>query len=352
MNVRLALSASLMAALFSGTSGAAGLDAQQALQQFNLVTLGNANMQSHVDGRSFIGGALTGNSVFAMHPADMPASSYAGLTVAGNASNLQVTAGGATILGNLDNAAVNNGPAVVAGNASNSNFNGTGGSYVGGTRTNVNANSGDLSAADAASAISVAQSTDFASVLNTLSDNLSTLASTGSFWSISGGRVTFHAVADSNGLAVFDISSADETLLGSAEFDFDMGGATTVIFNSDVTSASIHANFIGGGAQTIATRTIWNFYNATTLEFQSQFGGNVLATEAALTNDNNVEGGVFVSSLIQKGEIHEQQFSGHIPGFGAPVPEPSSLLMMLLGMVTLLVLRARRPQAVSKALSA
>jgi choice-of-anchor A domain-containing protein len=350
MNFRLALCASLLSAVLSGTSGAAGLDAQQALQQFNLVTLGNANMQSHVDGRSFIGGTLNGNSVFAMHPADMPASAYAGLTVAGNASNLQVTAGGATILGNLDNAAINNGPGVVVGNASNSNFNGTGGSWIGGTRTNVNANSGNLNAADAAAAIGVAQSTDFASVLNTLSDNLSALASTGSFWSISGGRVTFHAVADSNGLAVFDLSSADETLLGSAEFDFDMGGATTVIFNSDVTSASIHANFIGGSAQTIATRTIWNFYNATSLELQSQFGGNVLATEAALTNDNNVEGGVFVSSLIQKGEIHEQQFGGNISNVGAAIPEPPSLMLMLLGLAALVGFRARRSLALRRSI--
>ncbi|NDY92616.1 choice-of-anchor A family protein [Ideonella livida] len=321
----------------------APLGAQQVLREFNLVTLGQAQMASHVDGRSYIGGTLTGQgAVFAMHPQDMPASStgYAGLTVAGNASGLHVTADGATVLGHLSNANINNGPVVVGGNASNSNFNGSGGSYVYGSRSGVNANSGNLSLGSAQAATAVAQSTDFASVLHGLSDNLASLASTGSHWNVNGGKVTFHAVADAQGLAVFDLTAVDDSLLALSEFEFDLGSATTVIFNTDVSAAQINANFLGGSAQAIGSRTIWNFYNATSLNLGTQFGGAVLATEATLTHSNNIEGGVFVQSLVQYGEIHLQAFSGTVPTVSA-VPEPGTWALLLAGLAPVLR-RARR----------
>jgi hypothetical protein len=63
-------------------------DALQTLQQFNAVVLTNAKSDSHIDGRTCIGGSLTGNNspVFDMHPNDVPASNYAGLTVMGMAA--------------------------------------------------------------------------------------------------------------------------------------------------------------------------------------------------------------------------------------------------------------------------
>lgn len=334
-------------ALGLGSAGAlaAPLTAAQTLQQFNLITLGDANVYSHVDGRSYVGGNMAGSgAVFSMHPNDMPASSFAGLTVAGNASNLSVTAAGATVLGHLSGANINNGPAVVGGDASNSNFNGSGGSYVYGSKSGVNANSGGMSATDAAERISTAQSTNFASLLDSTSSSLRALSSTGSYWSITGSRVTFHAVANTNGVAVFDLSAYDDTLLGFSEFMFDYGSATTVIFNSDVSSATINANFLGGSAQTIGSKTLWNFYNATSLTLGTQFGGSVLATQATLTNHNNVEGGVFVNKLNQYGEIHLQPFSGTLPGPlpVSAVPEPEGWALMLAGGLAVLGVSRRR----------
>lgn len=333
-----------MGCLWAGAAAAATapLTATQTLQQFNLVTLGDASIQSHVDGRAWVAGRLQGSgAVFAMHPADMPASSYAGLTVLGDsASGLSVSSGGLTVLGNLDNATVNNGPAVVQGNASNSSFNGSGGSYVQGTKSGVNTNSGTLGAAAAQAALEVATSTDFASVLNGLSDDLSALASTGSHWDVSGNRVTFHAVADANGLAVFDLTAVDDTLLSLSEFMFDFGSASTVVMNADLSSATVNANFLtmagstGSIASQIGGKTIWNFYNATNLTLNTQFSGAVLATSALLTHGNNIEGGVYVQRIQQNGEIHLQPFSGIVPVASA-VPEPSALALMAAGLLAL-----------------
>ena len=144
---------------------AQSLDGQSILQQFNLVTLGDASIHSHVDGRSYVGGNLIGQgAVLAMHPADMPASPYTGLTVAGNASDFQVTAGGMTVVGNVSNGTVNNGPAVVGGNVQGASFNGTGGAYVFGSSSGVNRNSGSLSSTAAQSQLATASSTNFGQV--------------------------------------------------------------------------------------------------------------------------------------------------------------------------------------------
>lgn len=322
---------------------AAPLTAQQVFQQFNLVTLSSASTTSHVDGRAYIGGELKGqNAVFGMHPETMPASSYSALTVAGKTSGVQVTAGGLTALGDASNVIVNNGAAAVAGNASNANFNGSGGSYIGGTKSGVNANSGALGSAIANSMFSQAISTDFAAVLGAASQSLASLASTGSHWTVSGNRVTFHAVAGSDGVAVFNLSGFD-SLFSLAEFNFDLGNAATVIFNTDITTAKIKANFLGGSAQAIASRVVWNFYGASSLTLSAQFGGSVLATGATLSNLNNIEGGVYVNSLKQYGEIHQGALTGPLPDFPRnSVPEPTSLLLVLAALGAGSLLR-RRP---------
>ena len=338
----------LAALLVGAPSQATPLTSLQMLQQFNLVTLGNATINSHVDGRTYIGGNLSGNgAVFGMHPDTMPGSGYAALTVAGGvASGLQVTAGGATVLGSLSNSAINNGPTVVGGNASNSNFNGSGGSYVYGSKSGVNTNSGSLTKAKADAALATATSSNFASALTSTSQQLSHLASTGSWWTVSGGRVTFHAVAGADGIAVFDLTAVDSVLLAMSEFEFDLGSATAAILNSDIATASIKANFIGGGAQTYGSKLLWNFYDASVLNLNSQFGGSVLATSATLTNSNNIEGGVFVSQLVQNGEIHQQAYAGSLPSASPPstgvVPEPGSLPLVLSAGLALIAVARRR----------
>ncbi|WP_227470195.1 choice-of-anchor A family protein [Massilia sp. YMA4] len=330
------LSVALAAACAAGTTSAtaAPLTATQVLNQLNVVALNTIDSTSHVDGRTWAGGSVNGGD-YGQHLAQAPASAYAGLSVGGAASNLHVNGGGAVVNGSISNATINSGEAFVKGGASSTNFNGP--AYVAGPSAWNNYNGGHVTTPTAAmqSAGGAASSTNFKQVLTGLSTSLNGLAATGSTVAVSGNKAVFNAKAGANGVAVFDLETIDEGLFSLGEFEFHLNGASSVIFNTDVTSASINANFLGGAAPLIGGKAVWNFYNATSLTLGSQFGGAVLATGATLTNWQNVEGGVFVKNLVQRGEIHLQPFTGTI----SAVPEPAGVTLLLGGLA---VLAARR----------
>ena len=329
--LRHALTAAIVAA-FASPVLAAPLTANQVLNQLNVVALDTIDSTSHVDGRTWAGGSVTGGD-YGQHLGSAPASAYAGLTAQGSASNLHVNGGGAVIGGSLANATINSGASVVKGSASGTNFNGP--AYVAGASAWNNFNGGRVTDLTGAmqGANAAAGSTDFAQVLAGLSASLNGLADTGSTVAFNGNKAVFNAKADASGVAVFDLDAIDESLFRMGEFEFHLNGASTVIFNTDVKTASISANFLGGSAQAIGGKAIWNFYNATNLTLGSQFGGAVLATGATLTNWQNIEGGVFVQDLVQRGEIHLQPFTGNVPLL--PVPEPMTVWLLLGGLVVL-----------------
>jgi len=114
-------------------------------------------------------------------------------------------------------------------------------------------------------------------------------------------------------VAVFNLTAIDTTVFSQSQFQFNLNGATTIILNSDETTVNISANFLNGSAQGIGAKTIWNFYKATNVTINNQFGGSILAPLAAFTNNNNIEGSVFVKTITQRGEIHLQTFTGSVP---------------------------------------
>lgn len=348
------------------------LSAYEILQQFNLVVFGNASAQ-HVHGRAYIGGNVSGGEFVMDGVSSLPASSFAGLTVGGNATNTRVLSGGAYIGGNFSGS-VNSGSSYVAGNVSNTHFNdaayvggnasGTtfnqsaqvvgnvsnsnlnGPNYVGGTIAGSNRNGTALASLDAAP--TQASTATFESSLKSFSQSLSTLADTGSSVIIDGNKATFTAVAGDDGIAVFDLSSLDTQLFSLSEFAFDLNGASLVIFNVDDTDLSFAINFLGGSAQTLGSSAIWNFYAAESLTAYSQFGGAVLAPYATLTNFNDIEGTVVVDTLNQFGQIHQYALTGTSPTFSvpvAPVPEPETYAMLLAGLGLIGVVSRRRQPA-------
>ena len=343
-----------VAGLASGSANAVPLSSSEILKQFNTVVLGSATSSSHTDGRTYVGGALSGGD-YVQHINQTPQSSYAGLTVAGSASNVKVNGLGAVVGGGLSNSTVNHGSSVIKGGVSNSNLNGA--AYVEGSSSG-NFNGGKLTTPDEVMVANLvaSTSTDFRSVLGGLSDSLKTLGSTGSSVTFDGNLAIFNAVVNGDGLAVFDLTAIDTVLFSKGEFRFNLNGASSVILNTDVKSANISANFLGGSAQQDGSKLLWNFYNATDLTINNQWGGSLLATGAYLTNNQNIEGGVFVNGLDQRGEIHLQSFTGTLGGNGgnggdgapaASVPEPGSMALFAagLGVMGWLSRRARRPSA-------
>ena len=344
MTRTVALTALMLAGSVQAATAPAPLTALQTLQQFNAVVLTNAKSDSHIDGRTWIGGSLTGNNspVFDMHPNDVPASNYAGLTVMGvgvasgaNAvSNAQVTANGAVVYGNTKNLSINNGHSAIYGNTESTDFNGSGSYYVTGTAGSGNKGVTEITADTYVGSVQeknslAAGSTNFAGVLGSLSNQLKSLTPTSSV-NIVGEQANFTAVVK-NGVAVFNLNDIDTQLFSSSvkRFSFSgLEGATSVIFNTDIDSAVLADDFLGGAAPNYGAKMIWNFTKATSLTVYNQFGGSILATKAALTNYQNIEGGVYVNSLDQHAEIHLKAYTGSIPA----VPEPGTYAMLLAGL--------------------
>ncbi|MDC8784009.1 choice-of-anchor A family protein [Roseateles koreensis] len=326
MKARVAAAVGLVA---SQWAGAASLSAVDILQQFNLVTLSNVTSTSHVDGRSFIGGNVSGGE-YAGHPGSILGSSYSGLTVMGNASGVTVNSNGLVVEGNLSNSTVNSGASAILGNVSNTNLNGA--AYVAGTVSASNLNGGSLSSVP--NAVAAATSTDMGATIKGLSTTLSHLSSTGSTVNMSANTATFSAVANSLGVAVFDLTAIDTSVFSMSQFSFNLNGANAVIFNVDEKTLNIASNFLAGSAAQLAGSVIWNFYNATSLNVNAQFGGVVLAPYATLTNNQNIEGTVLVNKLNQNAEIHAASFTGGTAVSAvSAVPELPSYALFFAGLV-------------------
>lgn len=378
---------SITFAVAQAAPGTAPLTATQVLNQMNAVSLTDikATPAGHVHGRTWAAGSVTGGE-YGNQLEKAPASGYAGLTAgniswstdaAGNHANVTVNRGGVVSSGSLQGVIVNEGTNVVAGSVGNSTLNRAswvggsvsnstfnGGAWVGGSVAHSNINGGaTIGGAVANSNINgsgfggmtaemntnkaAAASTDFGKVLTGLSGSLAQMKSTGSTVDISGTKATFTAVANAGGVAVFDLTGFDDKLFTLDEFAFNLNGASTVIMNSNVTTASIHANFLGGSAQQIGSKVIWNFHDATSLAIGTQFGGSVLATGALVTNTGDIEGGLFANALDLRAQVHVQPFTGNV-GFLSPVPEPTMVAMIMAGLAVFGVGRARRKECFTR----
>jgi choice-of-anchor A domain-containing protein len=324
-----------VAALFGGAAAAhaAPLTAQQTLEQFNLVIFTDLVTSSDVEGRSWIGGNAQGGN-FVQRP--LPTSNYAALTVLGNLSGNNADAGSVYVGGNIANFNVNGnggtGGAVILGNASNSNFNGAVPSFIAGSTSGVNRNSG-IAPSIASNATlqqisNAATSTNFQSVMSGASSFIAGLSANSSYSIAPSFKATFNATPDANGVAVFDILNDASFFANVNEYTFNANGATTIIINSDFAGGALNANFLGGQAVSLGAQILWNFSAATALNFGSQWGGSVLAPLAHVTTLNNIEGALIANSAILRGEMHQQGFIGEIPA----IPEPGTYALMLAGL--------------------
>jgi len=95
-----------------------------------------------------------------------------------------------------------------------------------------------------------------------------------------------------------------------------------------------------------ATNILWNFYEATSINFGSmRVNGSVLAPYAHVTGGNNFDGALAAKSFSGAVEVHDELFNWTPPLTPPPtstVPESSSLLLLLMGLGLISLARLRR----------
>ncbi|WP_322963110.1 choice-of-anchor A family protein [Sphingomonas fuzhouensis] len=346
------LFAGLVAAAIPSLAAASPVVGIDALKEWNLIVLGDLTSSSEVEGRTFVGGNLSGNaSNYQIR--NLTTSSYAvpGLTVVGD------------VLGGAKN--LNNGSGALVGGNVASGFNLNGGVQtvkVGGLLSNTNINQNivhsGLGLSDPGFVTGLAQQkTLLTSSMIDLSNSYAGLAATAQV-AISGNRATFNAVAGTNGVGVFNLTAADLSRFG--EIAFNTGGADTVIVNVRGTAIRLDDNFLNT-ASGLGEHVIWNFPDATSLELTTAWKGSVLAPEAAAVTGNYIEGSAVFGSLIQNGEFHLGTYigtysptapnppsssggTGSSGGSPTSIPEPASMALMAAGLALLTMAIRRRGQ--------
>ncbi|KFI32234.1 hypothetical protein CN97_06360 [Haematobacter massiliensis] len=309
--------------LVSSPVAAAPLNFQDILQQFNLVVLGDATNSSEVEGRTYVGGNLSGTSNYWIGGSRAPQapSDHAALTVRG------------TLTGTVQ---VNNGGnVVVGGNASGINLNGGGTARIGGVATQVQGGA-VTSGASAAPG--------FSDLFPAFMEQTVVDASL-SFGALGGDAVTItgntaYLGSGLAGLTLYEMTLAQVSALGQVDFS-RLGVGESILINVTGTgTGSFLANPLGGTGA--AEHVLWNFTGATDLTLQG-IVGSVLAPLTHVIVTNPVEGTLIAGRATLNSEIHLRPAQGSYlpPDPPAPVPLPAALPLLLAG-IGAISLTARR----------
>lgn len=276
---------------YSANAGSLAVESVSLLNEYNLIISGNVTSSSEVDGNALVGGNLSGGlyNIHNTSNAVVPT-----LTVAGNVEgSVQTNGKGFNAGGDVSGTVIMNGGGEafigsVSGTVQN-NANGNGStSVVGDISGSVNTNDGDTTyggnltgsatAKGSGTVTTQAVTSPFSptavasNAIATLSQFSTSLSGVGSnsCYSITGGKVTFNAIADSSGLAIFTISDAANFFNNAYEFEFNLGTADSILFNvlsSGDTDYTVHANFLAGSAVNLSSMLLWNFIDATSRKY-------------------------------------------------------------------------------------
>jgi choice-of-anchor A domain-containing protein len=421
----------VLLALATGRADATTLTDSQIFGQFNAVIFGDFSASSEVEGRTVVGGNLTGGTNFQIHTGEQ-ASSFGALTVYGDATdagtlnidnggsvtiagsnrtNFNLNSGGSAYIGGNNSGTLtvtggsgslgvigtnsgalslasggsvyvgngNTGPVTVNGGANTLQINGDNGGAVslnngstmslnGSNTGTIQLNGGSFSYTGSAgnvtnrnggtatqvSSVSLTAPTStlgsFASTFQTqltaLSSQLSGVAAN-STASVANGVVTFNAAPNSSGVAVFNINAS--LFSGASTVKMNLDGATSVIINVNVDSCANNVCLFAPTANfenptDYASAVLWNFVNATNLNFTTEFGGSILAPDGTVDNTAAIDGTLVAAddSSASTGELHSDPYTGTFPGSPTAAPEPASLALVGSSIAGLATIRRRR----------
>jgi choice-of-anchor A domain-containing protein len=234
-------------------ANATTLTAAQILSQFNAVIFGNFLSTSDVEGRTVVGGNVTGGASFDINPGIAAASAFAGLTIYGSETS------SATFN-------INNGGGVAIGgtNAGNLNINGGGGASIGSSNTgNINTSSGSGS-------ISVGGSNSGTLTAGNSSSVFVGGASSGGI-SITGGTGSV-AVLGANGSTI-SLANGGSVYAGSNGGNITVNGGSGSVAVNGSNTGQLTLN--GGGTATINGNTGNVNMNGGSLTYTGSANGSV-----------------------------------------------------------------------------
>jgi len=355
----LAAAASLLTLAVSSPALAANFDAAAAnrgftaLKTYNLIVFNDLTTNQETEGKTFVGGNLnikdaSGNNgayqSYLKGPAGTKSSTF-GLTVGKNVTggdlHLQNSSGG-QVGGSLQN--------------NSTDFNGDATLNLGGTGSVKNQNGAivNQNVAGLASSIATTRSS-MMSDLKELSKGLAGLTATDTLTNPNNGALVFSVAKANTDLAVFTL--ADFSGLANKRLEYSLNGAKTVIINVTGTSLTLPASVNFSNAAGAGATVLWNFANATSLDFSAQmFNGSILAPLATnVKTGNYIEGAaVFDTFNAMNGEVHLSvansgtSYAGtYVFPTSTAVPEPASWTIMIAGFgllgASLRMARRRRP---------
>lgn len=283
------------------------LTASASLLDYNLVVTENLTGAVHVEGATFVGGNLVSTELSEFNHKDKtPEGSFDGLEVAGNVSGKMKIMHGETAVYNTKSAGAQI-------------------DCVG----SVNCTTGGVNLA--------AKKTALSNELISLSNSYKNLTANASV-NKNGNQIKLQYTG-SDDLAVFNLNAADIFFQNSG-IELLLGAASKAIINVSGNVDVINTNLNGGWN---FSNTLWNFYNATVLDFNYMaVKGSVLAANADVYDSTGFDGSLYAKSYTNTSlrEIHG--FFWTPPQTETEVPEPSMLVLLLSGLGLMGVGRLRR----------
>lgn len=294
-------------------------DINSVLAQWNIVTSGDLEKINDIGGNTFVGGNLVVPNSFTAASAgnSIPASDVS-LAVGGNID------GGGPIN-------VNGGSVAVGGT-------------IEGSRT-INMNSHGTITLGNPAAVPASP----VSQIVLASQYWSTLVSNSRESAAANGQLDFNC-SGSSSLAVFNVNASE--MFGSGYQGFTLrpsAGTSEVIIN--ISGANVNwasGNFFSQfNSGYWDGRVLFNFFNATTVNLSGQIGGYVVAPNANLTEDNDIDGGVMAKNLTVDSEVNLPSNSSTAAWFGnlpnASAPEMSTFIpgISALGMLGIVAWRGK-----------
>ncbi|MFC3114470.1 choice-of-anchor A family protein [Cellvibrio fontiphilus] len=303
------------AAVLLGFSSLAGAG---PLNDYNLILLGDLKVSGgsgHIEGKAFIGGNVVNASVFAQkEPLNSTADT---VKVVGNfASNsaTHIDRGYLAYEGNFT------GPTNICNGA---------GLVPNGCLKKVT--DGSLTAEKASLFAQLQAESDFYRDLAS-SDNTSLVGDMN--------NKAFTYTGAATDLVVFNITV--EQLTGPQwSLNLDFATALNVVIN--VSGTTFNAGTTKNGTNSFRNNmnhVLWNFYEATNLNFGDSWYGSVLALNATIKTNSNLDGAIAAKSYEGNGEIHTGSWSYTPPV--TKVNEPSIFLLLLTGLGLIGLGRLRR----------